>query len=78
VHPNVTTTRQKTWNALWVPAWYELDQSLVAGESADFWFYQQPPSDYPGVESYDFVFFNQLNAAANLDPAPADWRTRAD
>ncbi len=61
----MTTTRQKTWNALWVPGWYELDQALAVGEERRFWFYQQPPSDLPKVESCDFVFFNQLNAAAN-------------
>jgi hypothetical protein len=61
----MTTTQQSTKRALWVPGWYELDQPLTTGESGRLWFYQNPPLDVPNVESYDFVFFNQLSAAAN-------------
>lgn len=59
------TTQQKTKKALWVPGWYELDQPLTVGSTDRLWFYQHPPTDLPNVEYYDFVFFNQLSAAAN-------------
>ena len=65
----MATTEQTTRRALWVPGWYELDQPLVAGENKRLWFYLTPPMDLatnlPEVESFDFVFFNQLSAAAN-------------
>ena len=61
----MTTTEQQTRKALWVPGWYELDQALTIGENGRLWFYQDPPSELQDVESYDFVFFNQLNSAAN-------------
>jgi hypothetical protein len=60
----MSTTRQKTWTALWAPGWYELDQSLEVGQEGRFWFYQQPPADLPGVEDYDLVFFNHVCSAA--------------
>ena len=61
----MTITEQSTRRALWVPGWYELDQPLVLGSHERLWFYQDPPNDLPNVESYDFVFFNQLSAAAS-------------
>lgn len=61
----MTTTQPKTKTAIWIPGWYELDQPLTLGSTGRLWFYQQPPNDLPEVESYDFVFFNQLSAAAN-------------
>jgi hypothetical protein len=61
----MTSTANKTWTALWVPGWYELDQPLETGKRNRFWFFQQPPSGIDEVEMYDFVFFNELNSAAN-------------
>lgn len=58
-------TEQMTQTALWMPGWYELDQPIIVGETSRFWFFQNPPSDYPDVESFDFVFFNQLSSASN-------------
>ncbi len=55
-----------------MPGWYELDQPLSVGESGRLWFYQDPPRDLPSVESYDFVFFNQLSAAANCQVRTAN------
>lgn len=55
-----------------MPGWYELDQPLSVGKSGRLWFYQNPPMDLPCVESYDFVFFNQLSAAANCQVRTAN------
>ncbi len=61
----MAATEKRIWTALWVPGWYELDQPLVAGQQSRFWFFQQMPSNLQDSELYDFVFFNQLNSAAN-------------
>ncbi len=61
----MTTTEQSTKTALWVPGWYELDQPLTVGVNNRFWFYQNPPTDLPQAESVDFVFYNEMTAAAN-------------
>lgn len=65
-------TEHSTRTALWVPGWYELDQPLCVGENGRLWFYQKPPRDLPDVESYDFVFFNQLSASANCQVRTAE------
>ncbi len=62
----MTATKQQTQSALWNPGWYELDQTLVAGETSRFWFFQTPPSDFPQVENFDFVFYNQMASASNI------------
>ena len=59
------TTDRSLMTALWTPGWYELDQSLAVGDTGQFWFFQNPPQDLPGIERVDFVFFNQLSSAAN-------------
>ncbi len=61
----MTTTEQTTKRALWIPGWYELDQPLFVADSQRLWFYQQPPAEVACAENIDFVFFNQLSAAAN-------------
>ena len=52
--------------ALWVPGWYELDQTLVLSERQKLWFFQTPPAE---LETHgptpDFVFFNQLDSTTN-------------
>ncbi|HMO14089.1 MAG TPA: hypothetical protein PKD64_00500 [Pirellulaceae bacterium] len=63
---NTSTTQQQTYLALWTPGWYELDQSLEVNVTSRFWFFQSAPSDYPEVERYDFVFFNQLASGSNM------------
>lgn len=61
----MSTTDQATWTALWAPGWYELDQAVSVGQQERFWFYRRPPADFPEVESYNFVFFNQLTPVVN-------------
>lgn len=52
--------------ALWMPGWYELDQTLVVGERQKFWFFQSPPPECQQLgEHVDFVFFNQLDSTRN-------------
>ncbi len=63
---NLSVTDQQTRLALWTPSWYELDQSLETGVTSRFWFFQSAPCDYPEVERYNFVFFNQLSSASNV------------
>ena len=54
-------------SAIWVPGWYELDQSLVLGERQKYWFYDVPPLDCVAVaDQVDLVFYNQLASAANF------------
>lgn len=55
-------------NAVWSPAWYELDQSLQLGERKKFWFFQHPPESTrlpDEVEPVQLVFFNQLDSSEN-------------
>lgn len=70
-----------TQTALWVPGWYELDQTLVLGQRQKLWFFITPPKDafYNDVSindpsssdasenrpTPDFVFFNQLDSTTN-------------
>ncbi len=61
----MNSTEPTRYNALWIPGWYEMDQPLQLHQTSTLWFYQNPPSDLPNVEDYDFVFFNQLSAATN-------------
>ena len=51
--------------ALWVPGWYELDQSIAVGQRDRFWFFVEPPLEVQDASTVDFVFFNQLIAADN-------------
>ncbi len=57
--------------ALWVPGWYELDQTLTLGEMQKLWFFQTPPEAilHEGVgigeATPDYVFFNQLDSTTN-------------
>ena len=61
----MNSTETTLYNALWMPGWYEMDQPLQLHQRSTLWFFQNPPSDLPDVEQYDFVFFNQLSAATN-------------
>jgi len=57
-------TSQQT--ALWVPGWYELDQTLALGEKQKLWFFQTPPDGIAtGEKTPDFIFFNQLDSTTN-------------
>jgi hypothetical protein len=54
--------------AVWIPAWYELDQSLQLGERKKFWFFDHPPDSfrsYLNGETAELVFFNQLDSTEN-------------
>ena len=52
--------------ALWVPGWYELDQTLALDERQKLWFFQSPPEEiFNGGTTPDFVFFNQLDSTTN-------------
>lgn len=59
-------TEPQNKSAIWTPSWYEMDQSLVVGLRSKFWFFQDNPS-MDEDESVDFVFFNQLDSAANSE-----------
>lgn len=53
-------------NALWIPAWHELDQPLALGEENRFYFFDETPAQYrPWVQASERVFFN-------LDELPED------
>lgn len=70
-----------TQTALWVPGWYELDQTLVLGQRQKLWFFITPPNDALNNDmsindpsgsdasdngpTPDFVFFNQLDSTTN-------------
>lgn len=55
-----------TQTALWVPGWYELDQTLVLGQRQKLWFFITPPHDLSlDGPSPDYVFFNQLDSTTN-------------
>jgi hypothetical protein len=58
--------------ALWVPGWYELDQSIAVGQVAEFCFYTDPPESLlqktaagGKPDHADLVFFNSLMVARN-------------
>lgn len=58
--------------ALWVPGWYELDQSIAVGQNAEFCFYTDPPESLlqktaagSKRDLADLVFFNSLMVASN-------------
>lgn len=52
--------------AVWVPGWYELDQTLTLGQRQKLWFFEDPPEalqkQHPDAQ---FVFFNQIDATEN-------------
>jgi len=68
----MTKTQSTTKTALWLPGWYELDQPLTLGTTERFWFFQLPPSELSNASSFDFVFFNELSAAANCQVRSAE------
>lgn len=79
LHSDPASEPSLTRRALWVPSWYELDQSLRSGDVGRFVFFQSQPSwlgntiaslppDWLGDFSY--VFFNQL-----LNATPWESRT---
>ncbi len=53
--------------ALWLPAWYELDQAITVGSRDQFWFFKNPPEDCPDADENEFVFFNQLLSDDNCE-----------
>ena len=56
----------QTKNAIWIPSWYEMDQSVLVGTSCKFAFYQESPK-LEIDNDYDLVFFNQLDSDANQE-----------
>lgn len=75
---NTKTKNQNLYNgkgfvtALWMPGWYELDQSIAVDQIADFCFYTDPVESLiqrGGAESRlpraDLVFFNSLMNSRN-------------
>lgn len=53
--------------ALWLPAWYELDQAITVGSRDQFWFFKNPPEDCLDTDENEFVFFNQLLSDDNCE-----------
>lgn len=53
-------------NSVWVPGWYNLDQSLAVGKADEYWFHASEPNwddDAPAaVRGGEPVFFNGLFA----------------
>ncbi len=68
MHKNPNESKLQT--ALWSPGWYELDQTLVAGQRSRLCFFKQLPDwaqiahGKPNHEPViDWVFYNQLYVA---------------
>lgn len=56
--------------ALWIPGWYELDQTLVLDECREYSFYRDLPKEIAASHAnVDWVFFNQV-----ADPAKCEVR----
>ncbi len=53
--------------ALWIPAWFELDQPIAVGLRDRFWFFKNPPENCPAADDNEFVFFNQLLSDDNCE-----------
>lgn len=59
-------TDSEPLSALWSPAWYELDQTLVLGERQKYWFFEAVPAGLEGSQNeIDLVFFNQPDPTEN-------------
>lgn len=61
-------TDNSSISAVWIPAWYELDQTLQVGERKKFWFFQHPPEPHQvtvAIQPAELVFFNQLDSSQN-------------
>ena len=60
-------TIKVTQRALWIPGWYELDQSIVVGQQQRFWFFGNSPfeSNEEDADGIDLVFFNQMASTSN-------------
>ncbi|MEM7782817.1 MAG: hypothetical protein AAF623_05650 [Planctomycetota bacterium] len=55
-----------TTKALWTPAWYELDQTLLIGVRQKFWFFRDRPEiQNTNYSSFDLIFFNSDNLTDN-------------
>ncbi len=53
--------------AIWIPAWYELDQSIAVGIFQKFWFFQEKPDCLSLDDDVDLLFFNQLDSSSNSE-----------
>ena len=53
--------------AIWIPGWYELDQTLVLGQRQKFWFFESPPESMATENADDggLVFFNKSDVSEN-------------
>lgn len=54
-------------HALWIPFWYECDQTLVVGERREHWFFKDPPPAFRAMA--DLVFSNGLDLASEASIA---------
>jgi hypothetical protein len=50
-------------SALWVPGWFERDQSIEVGQSDMFWFFVDPPLELAALQPADLVFYYQSASA---------------
>ena len=57
---------QSTKTAIWIPAWHELDQSLMVGLRQKYFFFDQLPADF-ATSNCDLIFFNGLSPGSNCD-----------
>lgn len=49
--------------AIWIPGWYELDQTLVLGQRQKFWFFDSVPDSM--ASDAGLVFFNKTDVSEN-------------
>lgn len=52
--------------AIWIPAWHELDQSLMVGLRQKYYFFDQLPAEF-ATGDCDLMFFNGLAPGSNCD-----------
>jgi hypothetical protein len=62
-------SKQTGIKAIWVPSWYELDQSIAVGVSRKFWFYHELPelTPCPECDDVELAFFNQMDSTAHSE-----------
>lgn len=57
--------------AIWTPGWYELDQTLVLGQTQKFWFFETLPDSVSQTEQAggdpgaSLMFFNKSDTSEN-------------
>ena len=53
----------ETFEAVWSPYWYALDQPLKVGSTDDLWFFINPPDYMPAIEKP--ILYHGLAAQGN-------------